>query len=393
MTSAPRSVIVVGAGLAGHATAKALRKLGFDGSITIIGAEKHRPYDRPPLSKEFLLGELDEQHLHLERHDEDLGAKWLLGRRAMSVDPDRRAVALEDGTVVAAEAVVIATGSRARRLPADVADGKIGGLHYLRTLADSRALRADLLPGRSMVVVGAGFIGSEVASAGRRRGLTVTILEAASTPLEAALGSDAGRLVAGLHTRNGVDLRTSATVDVVHGTSRVSAAGLLDGTTLAADVIMVGVGAAPEVEWLDTSGLVTQPGVRADQHGATELPGIYAVGDGSAWWDPVLERHLRIEHWTESKDRPVILAARIMGESLPTVMKPPYFWSDQYGVRIEFAGWRRGDEEFVIESGSLDEGLIASYRRDGQTVAILGIDQRREFARRRRSLIIREAAD
>lgn len=391
MTTVPRSVTIVGAGMAGHSTAKSLRRLGFDGTITIIGAEPHRPYDRPPLSKEYLVGDLGEEHLHLERRGEDLGVDWLLDRRALSLDPDRRTLDLDDGTKITSDAVVIATGARARRLPSDVAGATIGGLHYLRTLDDARLLRSDLLPGRSMVVVGAGFIGSEIASAGRRLGLSVTVLEAAETPLEGPLGRDGGRLVAGLHERHGVDLRTSAVVAMVHGGSRVSAAGLLDGTSVAADLIVVGVGALPEVEWLGSAGLALDPGVRTDRYGATAVPGVYAVGDASAWWDPVLGTHVRIEHWTEAKDRPAILAARIVGAPLPTEIKPPYFWSDQYGVRIEFAGRRWGDEEFVIESGSLDDGLIASYRRDGQAVAVLGINQRREFARLRKSLIIRSA--
>lgn len=390
MTTVPRSVAIVGAGMAGHSTAKSLRRLGFDGTITIIGAEPHRPYDRPPLSKEYLVGELGAEHLGLERRAEDLGVDWLLGRRALSLDPDRRTLLLDDDTKITSDAVVIATGARARRLPTDVADPTIGGLHYLRTLDDARLLRTDLLPGRSMVVVGAGFIGSEIASAGQRLGLAVTVLEAAETPLEGPLGRDGGRLVAGLHERHGVDLRTSAAVAMVHGESRVSAAGLADGTSVAADVIVVGVGALPEVEWLGSAGLALDPGVRTDRYGATAVPGVYAVGDASSWWDPVLAAHLRIEHWTEAKDRPAILAARIVGAPLPTDIKPPYFWSDQYGVRIEFAGRRWGDEELVIESGSLDDGLIATYRRDGRTVAALGIDQRREFARLRKSLIIRD---
>lgn len=390
----PRSVTIVGAGLAGHATAKALRKLGFDGEIKIIGAEQHRPYDRPPLSKEYLLGELDEEHLRLERHDEDLGAQWLLGRRAIGLDADRRMITLDDGSTISADAVVIATGSQVRRLPA-VNDTGPAGVHYLRTLEDARALRRDLAPDKALVVVGAGFIGSEIASAGHRLGLHVTVLEAAPNPLEAALGAEGGRLVAELHTRNGVDLRTGVAVAAVHGaedaqTDRITAVGLADGSTLAADLAVIGIGADPDVDWLAGSGLALSPGVRTDASGATEAPGVYAVGDSSAWWDPVLQRHVRIEHWTEAKDRPTVLAARMLGAPLPEVIRPPYFWSDQYGVRIEFAGRRRGDEDFKIISGSLDEGgLLAEYRHDDQVVALLGINRRREVHRLRKSLIIR----
>jgi NADPH-dependent 2,4-dienoyl-CoA reductase/sulfur reductase-like enzyme len=240
-----------------------------------------------------------------------------------------------------------------------------------------------------MVIVGAGFIGSEIASASRRRGLTVTVLEATATPLETALGSEAGRLVAELHARNGVDLRTSTTVRSVHGGSRISAVELADGSTVTADLAVVGIGATPDIEWLEGSGLALTPGVRTDQYGATDVPGIYAVGDSSAWWDPLLDRHVRIEHWTEAKDRPAIVASRMLGAPLPEMIKAPYFWSDQYGVRIEFAGRLWGDEDFVITSGSLDQGeLMAQYRRDDQVVAVLGINQRRDFARLRKSLII-----
>jgi NADPH-dependent 2,4-dienoyl-CoA reductase/sulfur reductase-like enzyme len=215
------------------------------------------------------------------------------------------------------------------------------------------------------------------------------VLEATATPLEAALGPEAGGLIAQLHARNDVDLRTSSTVRSVHGGSRVSAVELADGSTVTADLAVVGIGATPDIEWLEGSGLALDPGVRTDQYGATEVPGIYAVGDSSAWWDPLLDRHVRIEHWTEAKDRPAIVAARILGAPLPETIKAPYFWSDQYGVRIEFAGRRWGDEDFVITSGSLDEGeLMAEYRRNDRLVGILGVNRRRDFARLRKSLII-----
>jgi NADPH-dependent 2,4-dienoyl-CoA reductase/sulfur reductase-like enzyme len=389
----PGSVSIVGAGIAGHFTAKALRKLGYTGRITMIGAEQHRPYDRPPLSKEYLLGTLDESQLSLERRSEDLGVNQMLGTEAVSLDPESHTVTLGDGSRIFSDAVVLATGSRLRRLPAATTTGGTGGtdpagIYLLRTLDDARALRSAMLSHRRLVVIGAGFIGSEIASAGHQLGLDVTILEAQSTPLSGVLGAAGGTAVAALHSRNGVVLRPEAAVAKVHGTDEVTAVELVDGELIPADLVAVGIGVDADIGWLHGSGLDLSPGaVACDDRGRTAVRRIYAVGDCAAWWDPVLERHQRIEHWTEAMDRPSVLAAAMLGEPGPTRLKPPYFWSDLYGSRVEFVGRRAGDEEFVVEDGSAgDANLLATYRRDGEPVAVLGVNQIKQIRRWRKTL-------
>lgn len=385
---APRSVTVVGASLAGHATAKALRRLGFSGEITMIGDEYLRPYDRPPLSKEFLAGTTTEAELALERDDEALGAQWLLGVPATGLDVAGRTVTLDDGRSVTSDAVVIATGSRARRMP-----GAPPGVHTVRTLADAAGLRAELRPGARLAVIGAGFIGAEIASTAHALGLEVTVIEAAPIPLAGPLGPQLGKVVAGLHARHGVQLECGVPVAGLLGETRVTGVRLADGTEVPADVVVAGIGATPAVEWLAGSGLDVSAGVVCDAKGATDEPGIYAVGDCSAWFDDVRGRHHRIEHWTDSRDRPAVLVAGLLGlPPSPTPLRPPYFWSDQYGVKIQFAGRREGDEEITVEAGSADtDDLLAVYRRGGRPVAVLGMNQPRLFTRWRKALSVTES--
>ncbi|QNK82490.1 NAD(P)/FAD-dependent oxidoreductase [Nakamurella sp. PAMC28650] len=376
------SVTVVGAGLAGHATAKALRRQGFTGRLTIIGEERDRPYDRPPLSKEFLAGTMAEADLGLELPDEALDAQWVLGVRAVALDPATRILTLDDGDSVTSDAVVIATGSRARRMP-----GAPPGVHTVRTLADATALRAELVPGTRLAVIGAGFIGAEIASTAHALGLHVTVIEAAATPLAGPLGPEMGLIVAGLHTNHGVTLRCGTAVAGLLGDDRVTGVLLADGTQIAADVVVAGIGAVPTVEWLADSGIDISAGVVCNALGATSFPGIFAVGDCSAWFDDVRGGHHRIEHWTDSRDRPAVMVAGMLGSPPATSLRPPYFWSDQYGVKIQFTGRRDGTEDITIEAGSVETGdILAVYRRDGEPVAVLGLNQPKLFTRWRRQL-------
>jgi NADPH-dependent 2,4-dienoyl-CoA reductase/sulfur reductase-like enzyme len=377
-----RSVLIVGASLAGHATARALRQQGFDGSLTLVGAERERPYDRPPLSKEFLTGALTELDLSLEGVDEELDAHWRLGARAVTLDPATRTVGLADGGFLTADAVVVATGSRARTLP-----NAPPGTHTLRSLADARALRADLRPGARLVIIGAGFIGSEVAATATALGLSVTIVEAAAMPLAGPLGVQVGAAVAGLHARNGVHLRCGIGVAGLTGSDRVTGVSLMDGPQLPADVVLVGIGAVPAVGWLAGSGLDISKGLVCSSLGSTTVPGVYGVGDCSAWYDSLHGAAVRVEHWTDSRDRAEPLAAHLLGAEVPAALRAPYFWSDQYGVRIQFAGRRVGNETVSIEAGSVeDANLLAVYRRDGAVVAALGMNQPKLFTRIRRAL-------
>lgn len=376
------SVTIVGASLAGHATAKALRKQGFTGRLTIIGDESARPYDRPPLSKEFLAGTMTEADLELELSDEDLDARWVLGVRAVALNPATRTVTMDDGDEVTSDAVVIATGSRARRMP-----DAPPGVHTVRTLTDAIALRAELVPGAKLAVIGAGFIGAEIASTASALGVAVTVIEAAATPLSGPLGPEMGMVVAGLHANHGVTLICGTAVAGLLGQDRVTGVLLADGTQVAADVVVAGIGAIPAVDWLSDSGIDISAGVVCDAVGATSFPGIFAVGDCSAWFDDVRGQHHRIEHWTDSRDRPAVMVAAMLGMPSATPLRPPYFWSDQYGVKIQFTGRRDGTEEITIEAGSVEtDDILAVYRRDGEPVAVLGLNQPKLFTRWRKQL-------
>lgn len=397
--AALHTVLVVGASLAGQATARELRAHGFDGDVVMVGDETHRPYDRPPLSKGFLTGSASVDDLALETDAEaagSLGLDWRLGRRAVALDPVTRTVTLADGAVLTGDAVVLATGSRARRLPARLG-GALAGVHTLRTLDDALALRADLAPGARLVLVGAGFIGAEIAATARTLGLDTTLVEAAASPLAGALGAEVGAMVARLHAAHGVPLLTGVPVVGLEGDDRVRGVRLADGRLLPADVVVVGLGSLAAVDWLAGSGLELAPelvgsaaGVGTDDAGRTGAPGVYAVGDCSSWHDPAWGGRRRVEHWTDSHERPRRLVEDLLGLVDPAARAPlraPYFWSEQYGTRIQYAGRRRGDETVTIEAGSPETGdLLAVYRRGDVATAVLGMDQPRLFGRRRRAL-------
>ncbi|AZQ33254.1 FAD-dependent oxidoreductase [Streptomyces cyaneochromogenes] len=381
-----RTVAVVGASLAGLSAARSLRKQGYEGRLVVIGDELHRPYDRPPLSKEFLSGTLGEAELALETDDEDLRAEWLLGVRATGLDHARRAVRLDDGREVSADGVVIATGAAARTLPGS--EG-LAGVHTLRTLDDARALRDELARGGRLVVIGGGFIGAEVASTAYALGLDVTVVEAAPTPLAGPLGETMGAIVSALHADHGVRLECGVGVKGLSGENRVDAVLLEDGRGIPADIVVVGVGARPNVEWLEGSGIALDNGVKCGADGRTSLAGVVAVGDCANWYDPRAGFHRRVEHWTGARERPdAAVAALLAGGAVePGVPRPPYFWSDQYGVKIQFAGHAAGADSVTIEAGAADDrDVLAVYRRAGNPVAVLGMNQPRLFTRWRKQL-------
>ncbi|WP_329225797.1 NAD(P)/FAD-dependent oxidoreductase [Streptomyces canus] len=381
-----RTVAVVGASLAGLSAARSLRKQGYDGRLVVIGDELHRPYDRPPLSKEFLAGSLAESDLALEPDTEDLRAQWLLGVRAVGLDGPQRAVRLADGSEVRADGVVIATGAAARTLPGT--DG-LAGVHTLRTLDDARALRDELTLGGRLVVIGGGFIGAEVASAAYALGLDVTVVEAAPTPLAGPLGETMGGIVSALHADHGVRLLCGVGVKGLSGESRVDAVLLEDGRSVPADIVVVGVGARPCVEWLAGSGIELDDGVKCGADGRTSLAGVVAVGDCASWYDPRAGLHRRVEHWTGARERPdaAVTALLAGGAVEPSAPRPPYFWSDQYGVKIQFAGHAAGADSVTIEEGARDDrNVLAVYRRSGHPVAVLGMNQPRLFMRWRKQL-------
>jgi 3-phenylpropionate/trans-cinnamate dioxygenase ferredoxin reductase component len=383
-----RAIAVVGAGLAGLSAVRALRSLGYDGRLVLVGDEPHAPYDRPPLSKEFLAGTLPWEGLELAApSDEDLDVEIRLGVTAVALDPVARRVTLDSGEEIGGHGVVIATGARARTLPGPVP----AGVHTLRTVDDAVALRRELREGRRLVIVGAGFIGGEVASTARAAGVEVALVEAAQVPLAAPLGERMGAVCAELHTDHGVRLIAGTGVSgLVAASGRVCAVRLGDGRELPADVVVVGIGSAPNVEWLSGSGLDVAGGVRTDVAGATGAPGIVATGDCARKPDPWAGRVVRQEHWTNALHHPAQAAASLLG-STPPAQPPqaaaPYFWSDQYGVRIQFAGHRPlGAGPDVVDGEVRSRSFTAVYRRGGLPVAVLAMNSPRTFGRWRRAV-------
>ena len=379
------TVAVVGASLAGLSAARALREQGFSGELVVVGEERHRPYDRPPLSKELLAGRVTVADLGLETDDEQLDARWLLGTRATGLDAATRRLTLSDGTHLDADGIVIATGARARTLPGTET---LAGVHTLRTLDDALALRDELLPGRRLVVIGAGFIGAETASTAHALGLDVTVVEAMATPLSGPLGVEMGAVVCGLHTDHGVRLRCGTGVHRLVGSDRVEGVELADGTLLAADLVLVGIGAIPNIGWLQGSGLALGNGVLCDAGGLTSRPGIAAVGDCAAWLDERSGQHQRVEHWTGALERPRVAVAGLLSGGGPHApVGPPYFWSDQYDKKIQSLGLPgRAEGIELLESTPDGARLVYGAARDGRLVGIIAINAARRLGAYRMTL-------
>jgi NADPH-dependent 2,4-dienoyl-CoA reductase/sulfur reductase-like enzyme len=365
------AAVVVGGSLAGLRTAQALRREGHRGTVTIVSEEAHwPPYDRPPLSKQVLVGSLEPERVRL-RVPDDLGADVRSGVRAVGLDVPSRTVLLDDGERLSYGALVVATGATPRRLTG--AD-HLAGVHVLRTIDDSLALRAELDRAGRVVVVGAGFIGCEVASSCRALGLHVTIVDFLPLPL-GALGPRAGEIVRDLHLANGVDLRLGTGVAGFDGDDRVRGVRLADGTTVEADVVVVGIGVVPNTGWLDGSALEVADGVVCDQaclaHGGDGR--IAAVGDVARWDHPRYGSR-RVEHWTNAGEQAAHAAkALVHGADAAGPFGPvPYFWSDQFGKKLQFLGASGEDDDFQVVEGSVDDGRwVAAYGRDGVTVAAL----------------------
>lgn len=386
--------VVVGASLAGLRAVEAARKAGHTGPITLIGSETELPYDRPPLSKAFLGTPAAPPPIFREREYlvDELGVDLQLGVAASGLDTDNARVVLESASgsgvpsaaSVPYDALVIATGARARRLPGT--DG-LGGVHTLRTLDDARAVRAALDARARTVVVGAGFIGSEIASAAAARGLEVTVLEAAATPLERAVGALAGPAVAGLHAHHGTPLHCGAHVVAVEGDGRVEQVRLADGQVFAADLVVVGIGAEPCTDWLIDSGVRLDNGVWCDATLATTAPGVWAAGDVAQWFNPVFGRHQRLEHWTSAAEQGAVAARNALApEAATPYATVPYFWSDWYGRRIQFVGTPYADEVRVVEGDPQvvgDSRWIALYRAGDRLVGALTVDAPTEIMKYR----------
>jgi len=387
-------VVIVGASIGGVRTAEALRRRGFGGRVTLIGAEPRLPYDRPPLSKAFLAGQATEDDLPLLAGDrlDRLELDLRLGERAAALDLPARAVRLASGEPVPFGTAVIATGSVPRRLPA--LDGR-PGVHVLRTLDDAIAIRAALAAGARVAVVGGGFIGAEVASCARALGRDVTIIDPVPALMARGLGPVLGQVLAGRHADHGVVLRLGRSVVRAEGTRRVERLVLDDGSSVAADLVVVGVGADPAVGWLAGSGLAVDGGLCCDAClRATGTDTVYAVGDVARWPSARYRGPLRLEHWTNAGEAALAVAAAITGASgSPAPFDPlPYVWSDQLGVRVQVFGQVGPRDEVVYVDGGPDAAeFVAAAGRDGALHAVVAVGARRAALRWER--ILRSGAE
>ena len=388
------SITVVGASLAGLRATEALRRSGFDGRLTLVGAESHLPYDRPPLSKELLSGEWDHDRVVLRRAPYDeLDLELLLGFRATALDAATRTVTLHDGRTVSADGIVLATGAAPRSLPGLSA---LDGIVTLRTLDDCMVLRGAMERGARVCVIGAGFIGAEVAATARARGLEVTVLEALDAPMVRGVGARIGASLAALHRANGVDLRTGVIVEGVEGDGRVERVRLADGGSVECDVLLVAVGAAPCTAWLEGSGLTIDDGVVCDET-LLAAPGIVAAGDVARWPNPTFDgESMRIEHWTNAAEQGMHVANRLLaddGASMPFAAVP-FVWSDQFGVKIQSAGRFSGTDRMEVVHGSIEEHrFVAIFERAGRVSGVLGCSEPRRVMQYRRLIGARTPFD
>jgi 3-phenylpropionate/trans-cinnamate dioxygenase ferredoxin reductase component len=362
-----KGIVIVGGGLAAARTAEQLRRSEYTGRITIVSDEVHLPYDRPPLSKEVLRKEVDDVALKPQEFYDEKDITLRLGSAATGLDTAAQTVTLADGTVLGYDELVIATGLVPRRIPAFP---DLEGIRVLRSFDESMALREHASEARHAVVVGAGFIGCEVAASLRSLGVDVVLVEPQPTPLASVLGEQIGELVARLHRDEGVDVRTGVSVAEVRGQRHVDAVVLTDGTELATDLVVVGIGSRPATEWLEGTGVEVDNGVICDEAGRTGAPNVWALGDVASWRDAT-GHQARVEHWSNVADQARVVVPAMLGQDVPSAVVVPYFWSDQYDVKIQCLGEPQAtDVVHLIE----DDGrkFLAYYERAGVVVGVVG---------------------
>ncbi|MGB9224578.1 NAD(P)/FAD-dependent oxidoreductase [Mycobacterium sp.] len=360
-------IVIVGGGLAAARTAEQLRRAEYTGPILIVSDEVHLPYDRPPLSKEVLRKEVDDTALKPREWYDEKDITLRLGSAATGLDTAAQTVTLADGTVLGYDELVIATGLVPRRIPSFP---DLEGVRVLRSFDESMALRTHASAAKRAVVIGAGFIGCEVAASLRGLGVDVVLVEPQPTPLASVLGEQIGELVSRLHRDEGVDVRTGLGVAEVRGDGHVDSVVLTDGAELTADLVVVGIGSRPATEWLDGSGIEVDNGVICDEAGRTSAPNVWALGDVASWRDP-MGHQARVEHWSNVADQARVVVPAMLGKDVPSAVVVPYFWSDQYDVKIQCLGEPHAtDVVHLVE----DDGrkFLAYYERDGVLVGVVG---------------------
>ena len=374
------TIVIVGASLAGVRAAETLRTNGFAGALTIIGAETHMPYDRPPLSKNYLAGDWDADRIALRKADDlsALNINWMLGTSATSLHTDSSVVTLADGSQVPYDGLIIATGGLVRRLPNQP---DIAGVHVLRTLDDATALRDELAEGVRVVVIGAGFIGLEVAATATKRGARVTVLEGLEAPLIRALGAETGTAIGAVHARNGVDIRCGVQVASINGDQCVSGVTLTNGDTIEADVVVVGIGVAPATQWCSDSGLTISDGIVCDANLNAGPANVFVAGDVLRWPNGMfkdIEPTMRVEHWTNAAEQGAMAAKNLLATLRNEPMEPysavPFFWSDQFDARIQFLGRAFESSTVDVVAGDVAAGRwCAMFSTNDRLTGVLGV--------------------
>jgi 3-phenylpropionate/trans-cinnamate dioxygenase ferredoxin reductase subunit len=365
--------VIVGAGLAGAKTAAALREHGFHGRIVLIGSEPEFPYERPPLSKDYLRGESPREKAHVlpddfyAQHDIDLRMSTTVER----IDTAANEAVLANGDRIGYDRLLIATGAEPRRL--SVPGSELDGVHYLRDFADADAIVRRIERGGHVVVIGAGWIGSEVAASARQKGLEVTIVERADVPLEGVLGREVGELYAQVHREHGVDLITGASLEAFGGDGHVERVKLDHGRTVDADFVVVGIGVVPRTALAEQAGIAVDDGITVNERLETSSSGVFAAGDVANAFHPFYRRHLRVEHWANAMNQPVVAAQAMLGIDA-SYDRLPYFFSDQYDVGMEYTGYATSWDEVVFRGDTDAREFIAFWLEDGRVVAGMNVN-------------------
>ncbi|WUN30168.1 FAD-dependent oxidoreductase [Kitasatospora sp. NBC_00315] len=375
-TGRDRAFVIVGASLAGAKAAEALREAGHDGPVVLVGEERERPYERPPLSKGYLLGTSEREKIFVHppqwyaEHDVTLR----LGTAVTAVDPAAHTVSLADGERLGYAKLLLTTGSSPRRLP--VPGAELAGVHYLRRVEDCERLKAVLRPAARIVVIGAGWIGLETAAAARAAGAEVTVLESAELPLLRVLGREVAEVFAGLHRDHGVDLRFGVQVEALTGgADGVAGVRLADGSTVAADAVVVGIGITPNTALAEAAGLTVDNGVRTDERLRTSDPDVHAAGDVANAFHPLLDKHIRVEHWANAFNQPQTAARAMLGQDV-VYDRIPYFFSDQYDLGMEYTGHVEPDgyDRVVFRGDVAGREFIAFWLSGGRVLAGMNVN-------------------
>jgi 3-phenylpropionate/trans-cinnamate dioxygenase ferredoxin reductase subunit len=368
-----RTFIIVGAGLAGAKAAETLRAEGFDGRLVLVGAEDERPYERPPLSKEYLRGEAGREKLYV--HEEpfyaEQGIELRRGRTAVALDTAATEVTLDDGERLRYDRLLLTPGAEPRRLA--IPGGDLDGVLYLRTVHDADALRDRLDAARSLVVVGAGWIGAEVAASARQRGLDVTVVEPLSVPLERVLGPEVGAFYRDVHTEHGVRMLTGTGVEALEGATGVERVRTADGRSLDCDLVVVGVGVLPRTELAAQAGIAVGDGIEADEHLQTSAPGVFVAGDVAHARHPFYGEAIRVEHWANALEQGPVAARNMLGVGGP-YDRLPYFFSDQYDVGMEYAGYARTWDRVVFRGDPASREFMAFWVKADRVVAGMNVN-------------------